>query len=160
MRNWVARTAVSELWKVRHCQSLHGVLCRKCRQRLPVRPSVKLCGWTAPGHGFCVCYSSDSGCCFFFPVKVETDKGCLYPQCPLQEVRGLGASAGRGLKGRKLCFLTCLCQASCCSVYTLGVCGRRGRTSPSLRPLLREDAKVPEASHVLFLTTLGQELQK
>lgn len=73
---------------------------------------------------FCVFYPSDSG--RLFPVKVETDKGRLYQTVTLQEFRRPGASgAGRGLKGRKPCFLTCLCHAGCCSVYTLGVCGRR-----------------------------------
>ena len=48
-----------------------------------------------------------------------------------QEVRRLGATGmGRGLKGRKPCFPTCLCHAGCCGVYTLGVCGTRGKTTP------------------------------
>lgn len=57
---------------------------------------------------FCVHYSSDALEGFFFPVKAETDKGCLSPGCyPFRKSGRLGArDVGGGWRGRRPCFLT------------------------------------------------------
>lgn len=132
IRNSVARTVVSKLWKFRHGQGLHAVLCWKCRQRPTETPwsclDDLLCGqmlvllyllpqWL-PG--------------VYFLCRWRLTKAACTQNVILREVWRPGASSvGRGLKAGKPFFLTCLCYAGGCSIYRLGVWGgRRGRRWP------------------------------
>lgn len=101
IRNWVARTAVSELWK----QGPHGVQCW-IAGRGSWGALVKLFGWTAPWSCVDASGSVTPGAPrSLLPVLMETDKGCLYLECHPSERWGAGnPGGGRGPKAGKALF--------------------------------------------------------
>ena len=96
--NWVARTAVSELWK----QGPHGVQCIRGSRGAP----VKLIGWSAPWS--CLDASGSASPAAprsLLPALMETDKGGLYAEChPSERWEAGNSGGGRGPRAGKALF--------------------------------------------------------
>lgn len=107
---------------------------------------------------FHICCPSD------FPVLISGEGGkyCLCPQRHPSEGGQVGASSvRRGPRGLGPCVLPYLCLTACAARVTAAEEGGGRRRPSSLHsPLLREVMKVPEESHVLFLTKIWLRARK
>lgn len=132
IRNWVARTAVSELWK----QGPHGVQRWNAGRGSRGAP-VKLFGWTAPWS--CVDASGSvtpAAPRSLLPVLMETDKGCLYSEChPSERWEAGNPGGGRGPRAGKALFSDLPLPRRQLQCWQDWKCvGRREGAGPSLVP--------------------------